>query len=98
MAGVEFPWYPISLGNFDMAGESKSAAGEGGAIVLDAATRRALQKVSRLSGKSQVSFVRAAVREYLEGYYDMIEVQQRLKAGKKAVPLQKVLAGLGLAD
>ncbi|MEO8009830.1 MAG: hypothetical protein ABI728_15105 [Betaproteobacteria bacterium] len=33
------------------------------------------------------------MREYLEDYYDMIEVQQRLKAGKKAVPLQKVLAG-----
>lgn len=38
------------------------------------------------------------MREYLEDYYDMIEVQQRLMAGKKAVPLQKVLAGLGLAD
>ena len=57
-----------------------------------------MQKVSRLSGKSQVRLVRTAVREYLEDYYDMIEVQQRLKAGKKAVPLQKVLAGLGLAD
>ena len=81
-----------------MGGESESATREGGAIALDAPTRRALQKVSRLSGKSQVSLVRAAVREYLEDYYDMIEVQQRLKAGKKAVPLQKVLAGLGLTD
>ena len=81
-----------------MGGESKSATGEGEAIVLDAPTRRALQKVSRLSGKSQVRLVRTAVREYLEDYYDMIEVQQRLKAGNKAVPLQKVLAGLGLAD
>ena len=98
MAGVEFPWSPINLAHLSMGSESKSATGEGGAIVLDAPTRRALQKVSRLSGKSQVSLVRAAVREYLEDYYDMIEVQQRLKAGKNAVPLQKVLAGLGLAD
>ncbi len=81
-----------------MGDTSKTAGGEEGAIVLDAPTRRALRKLSMLSGKSESSLVRKAVREYIEDYYDMIEVQRRLRAGKKPVPLQKVLAGLGLAD
>lgn len=65
-------------------------------IKLDAATARALEKVAKASGKSTTQLTRAALREFLEDYWDMLEVQRRTKRGAKAVPWSDVKKRLGL--
>ena len=80
-------------------GASSSAVAEkdGPAVVkLDAVTARALEKVSKASGKSTTQLARAALREFLEVYWDMIEVQRRRKRGAKTVPWPEVKKRLGL--
>ena len=70
---------------------------DGPAVVkLDAATARALEKVAKASGKSTTQLTRAALREFLEDYWDMIEVQRRRKRGAKTVPWPDVKKRLGL--
>ncbi len=80
-------------------GATSSAVAErdGPAVIkLDAATARALEKVSKASGKSTTQLTRAALREFLEDYWDMMEVQRRAKRGAKAVPWPEVKKRLGL--
>ena len=49
-------------------------------VKLDAATARALEKVAKASGKSTTQLTRAALREFLEDYWDM-----KCSAGPSAV-------------
>lgn len=65
-------------------------------VKLDAATARALERVAKASGKSTTQLTRAALREFLEDYWDMMEVQRRQKRGAKAVPWSEVKKRLGL--
>jgi predicted DNA-binding protein len=80
-------------------GATSSAVAErdGPAVIkLDAATARALEKVAKASGKSTTQLTRAALREFLEDYWDMMEVQRRAKRGAKPVPWAEVKKRLGL--
>ncbi len=80
-------------------GASSTAAAEksGPAVVkLDAATARALEKVAKASGKSTTQITRSVLREFLEDYWDMLEVQRRTKRGAKTVPWTEVKKRLGL--
>jgi predicted transcriptional regulator len=80
-------------------GASTSAVAErtGPVVVkLDTATARALEKVAKASGKSTTQLTRAALREFLEDYWDMMEVQRRQKRGAKAVAWSEVKRRLGL--
>lgn len=81
-----------------MGGSSSTTVEENGTatIKLDAATARALEKVAKASGKSTTQLTRAALREFLEDYWDMLEVQRRAKRGAKAVPWSEVKKRLGL--
>ena len=81
-----------------MSSPLSAAVEKGGPVVvkLDAATARALEKVAKASGKSTTQLTRAALREFLEDYWDMIEVQRRAKRGAKAVPWTEVKKRLGL--
>ena len=65
-------------------------------VKLDVVTARALEKVSKASGKSTTQLTRAALREFLEDYWDMIEVQRRRKRGAKTVPWPEVKKRFGL--
>ena len=65
-------------------------------IKLDAATARALNKVSKASGKSVTQLTRAALREFLEDYWDMLEVRRRVKRHAKTIPWAEVKKQLGL--
>ena len=79
------------------ASTSALADRAGPAVVkLDAATARALEKVAKASGKSTTQLTRAALREFLEDYWDMMEVQRRAKRGAKPVPWSEVKKRLGL--
>ena len=80
-----------------MSGTSTSSV-NARSIKLDAATARALDKVAKASGKSRLTLTRAALREYLEDYWDMLEIKRRMKRRAKGIPLDEVVRRLGLAD
>ena len=89
--------FPVISKNCTMSGVSISSAGRH-SITLDAATARALDKVAKVSGKSKAALTRAALREYLEDYWDMLEVRRRMKRRAKGIPLDEVVRRLGLED
>jgi len=68
----------------------------GSALKLDAETLQALEKVARRAGKSPQSLARAAVREFVEDYWDMLEVKRRARSRAKAIPWSEVKKQLGL--
>ncbi len=79
-----------------MSARSTSTATSPASVKLDAATARALEKVAKASGKSPAAITRAALREFLEDYWDTLEVKRQLKRGEKAVPWEQVKKNLGL--
>ena len=81
-----------------MGASSPAVAGKDGPAVvkLDAATARALERIAKASGKSTTQLTRAALREFVEDYWDMMEVQRRRKRGAKTVPWSEVKKRLGL--
>ncbi len=79
------------------ASSSSAVEKDGPAVVkLDAATARALEKVAKASGKTTTQLTRAALREFLDDYWDMLEVERRTKRGAKTVPWPEVKKRLGL--
>jgi predicted transcriptional regulator len=68
----------------------------GSALKLDAQTREALEKVARRAGKSAETIARTAVREFVEDYWDMLEVKRRARSRAKAIPWSDVKKQLGL--
>jgi hypothetical protein len=68
----------------------------GSALKLDAQTREALEKVARRAGKSPETIARTAVREFVEDYWDMLEVKRRARSRAKAIPWSDVKKQLGL--
>lgn len=68
----------------------------GTALKLDAGTLRALEKVARRAGKSPETLARKALRDFLEDYWDMLEVKRRARSRTKSVPWAEVKKQLGL--
>jgi predicted transcriptional regulator len=68
----------------------------GSALKLDAETLYALEKVARRAGKSPESLARTAVREFVEDYWDMLEVKRRARSRAKTIPWSEVKKQLGL--
>jgi predicted transcriptional regulator len=68
----------------------------GSALKLDAETLHALEKVARRAGKSPESLARTAVREFVEDYWDMLEVKRRARSRGKTIPWSEVKKQLGL--
>ena len=68
----------------------------GTALKLDAETLRALEKVARRAGKSPETLARAALREFVEDYWDMLEVKHRARSRAKSIPWAEVKKQLGL--
>jgi predicted transcriptional regulator len=68
----------------------------GSALKLDAETLHALEKVARRAGKSPESLARTAVREFVEDYWDMLEVKRRARSRAKTIPWSEVKKQLGL--
>ena len=68
----------------------------GGILKLDSATLDALEKVARASGKSPSSLARKALRNFLEDYWDMLEVKRRECSGEKPIPWARVKQNLGM--
>jgi predicted transcriptional regulator len=68
----------------------------GTALKLDAETLHALQKVARRAGKSPETLARAALREFVEDYWDMLEVKRRARSRAKSIPWAEVKKQLGL--
>jgi len=68
----------------------------GSALKLDAETQAALEKVAKNLGKSPELLARAALREFVEDYWDMLEVKRRARSRSKAVPWTEVKKQLGL--
>jgi predicted transcriptional regulator len=68
----------------------------GSALKLDAETLQALEKVARRAGKSPESLARAALREYVEDYWDMLEVKRRARSRAKPVAWTDLKKQLGL--
>jgi predicted transcriptional regulator len=68
----------------------------GSALKLDAETLQALEKVARRAGKSPQALARTAVREYVEDYWDMLEVKRRARSRGKTIPWSEVKKQLGL--
>jgi predicted transcriptional regulator len=68
----------------------------GSALKLDAETLHALEKVARRAGKSPESLARTAVREFVEDYWDMLEVKRRARSRGRTVPWSEVKKQLGL--
>ncbi len=77
-------------------GSSSSSATGSGSVKLDAATARALEKVAKASGKSPAALTRAALHEFLEDYWDMLDVKRQMKRGEKTIPWEQVKKNLGL--
>ena len=67
------------------------------AIDLDKETRLSLDRIARISKKSPRSLVRRAVREFIEDYYDLLVVRERLRKPGRTVSLDTVLRRNGLA-
>ena len=76
--------------------KSAAAAAEV-AIDLDKETRLSLDRIARISKKSPRSLVRRAVREFIEDYYDLLVVRERLRKPGRTVSLDAVLRRNGLA-
>jgi len=68
----------------------------GSALKLDAETLRALEKIARRAGKSPGVLVRAALREFIDDYWDMLEVKRRARSRAKSIPWAEVKKQLGL--
>jgi len=68
----------------------------GSALKLDAETLAALEKVARRAGKSPESLARAALREYVEDYWDMLEVKRRARSRAKTIGWTEIKKQLGL--
>ncbi len=68
----------------------------GSALKLDTETLRALEKVARRAGKSPQVLARTALREFVEDYWDMLEVKRRARSRAKSVPWSEVKKQLGL--
>lgn len=68
----------------------------GSTLKLDAETLHALEKVARRAGKSPESLARTAVREFVEDYWDMLEVKRRARSRGKTIPWSEVKKQLGL--
>jgi predicted transcriptional regulator len=68
----------------------------GSALKLDAETLHALEKVARRAGKSPESLARTAVREFVEDYWDILEVKRRARSRGKTIPWSEVKKQLGL--
>ena len=68
----------------------------GSALKLDAETLAALEKVARRAGKSPESLARAALREYVEDYWDMLEVKRRARSRGKSIGWTELKKQLGL--
>ena len=68
----------------------------GTALKLDAETLLALEKVARRAGKSPQSLARAALRDFVEDYWDMLEVKRRARSRGKTIPWSEVKKKLGL--
>ncbi len=66
------------------------------ALKLDAETLHALEKVARRAGKSPETLARAALREFVEDYWDMLEVKHRARSRAKSIPWTEVKKQLGL--
>ncbi len=60
------------------------------ALRLDAKTLHALEKVSRLAGKSPEALARTALREFVEDYWDMLEVKRRTRSRARTIPWSDV--------
>ena len=52
--------------------------------------------MAKASGKSPAAITRAALREFLEDYWDTLEVRRQVKRGEKAIPWEQVKKNLGL--
>ncbi len=68
----------------------------GTALKLDTETLRALEKVARSAGKTPETLARAALREFVEDYWDMLEVKRRARSRAKTIPWSEVKKQLGL--
>lgn len=68
----------------------------GTALKLDAETLHALEKVARRAGKSPEALAQAALREFVEDYWDMLEVKRRARSRAKSIPWAEVKKQLGL--
>ena len=68
----------------------------GSALKLDAETLQALEKVARRARKSPESLARSALREFIEDYWDMLEVKRRVRSRAKPIPWAAVKKQLGL--
>ncbi len=68
----------------------------GTALKLDAETLHALEKVARRAGKSPETLARAALREFVEDYWDMLEVKRRARSHAKPIAWAEVKKQLGL--
>jgi predicted transcriptional regulator len=68
----------------------------GSALKLDTETLRALEKVARRAGKSPEALARTALREFVEDYWDMLEVKRRARSRAKGIPWAQVKKQLGL--
>ena len=66
------------------------------ALKLDTESLQALEKVARRAGKSPEALARAAVRESVEDYWDMLEVKRRARSRAKSIPWTEVKKQLGL--
>jgi len=67
------------------------------AIDLDKETRLDLARIATISKRSPRSLVRRAVREFIEDYYDLLVVRERLRKPGRTVSLDAVLRRNGLA-
>jgi len=68
----------------------------GTALKLDAETLHALEKVARRAGRSSEALARAALRDFIEDYWDMLEVKRRARSRAKNIPWSEVKKQLGL--
>ncbi|HWQ38250.1 MAG TPA: hypothetical protein VNM24_06485 [Burkholderiales bacterium] len=68
----------------------------GTVLKLDDETLRALERVARRAGKSPQMLARAALREFIEDYWDMLEVKRRARSRSKSIPWAEVKKQLGL--
>lgn len=67
------------------------------AIDLDKETRLDLARIATISRRSPRTLVRRAVREFIEDYYDLLVVRERLRKPGRTVSLDAVLRRNGLA-
>jgi hypothetical protein len=66
------------------------------ALKLDTETRQALEKVALREGKSPETLARAALREFIEDYWGILELKRRARSRAKMIPWSDVKRHLGL--